>query len=373
MVQPYLLLLSPPIRRSYVNSVSTIVAVSFCLLPSVTLAQTRVRGHVILPRTYGATVLSTYIDAEARRAVAIGDFLQSAAVARKINLEADRMAMENSLRWIETYFERRKLNREYRQAERLDYREYQTTLAQNFHRRISNAESSGNQIDEMNYMMGRLLADTATYKAIFLDEIKVGQGTDLTLTPNELTHILLKNEDGTQGASPFRPTDPRLVSDEWPKVFLRSEFDDVRDRYDAAREQAVNEINAGELSIKTLERMQAQLQQVEKKFEQVYVWKLMKDSVDTKTFVAYKKSGESFLRSQAAGSLRAFVLDSPDSYTNELQFDGDTLVDLIRHCAQHELVFAEPTADDKPTYSRIYHDLRQLYLKYSPEQPDFNL
>ena len=72
-----------------------------------------IRGHVYLPRTHGATVLSTYIDAEARRMVAVGDLLESMAIARRINVESDREAMKNSVLWVETYFTRKELNRQY--------------------------------------------------------------------------------------------------------------------------------------------------------------------------------------------------------------------------------------------------------------------
>jgi hypothetical protein len=356
-----------------VKSLLVIVVLSVALAPGRLSAQTAVRGHVWLPRTQGATVLSTYIDAQARRAVAMGDFLESAAVARKINLEADRMAMENSVMWVETYFERRKLNRQYRDAERVSYRESQTTISNNLHRRIANKERSGNQTDELNYMLGRLLADATAYNAIFMDTLQVEPNLDLTLTPNQLTHVLLKERSGTTGARPFRATDPQLMDDPWPKVFQRPEFEQVRDRYDAARNAAIAEIKAGALTPQKLEQLQFALKEVQKKFDQVYVWESMKDLIDIKTFVAFKDSGQSFLRAQAAGSLRAFVLDDLASYSQQLLFDGDSLVDLLRHCAQHDLVFADPQADGQSTYSQIYDNLRQIYLSYGPKAPDFNL
>jgi len=64
------------------------------------------RGHIFLPPTRGATVLSTHIDAQARYIAAVGDFLESRAIARRIEADAFDREMDNALKWVETYFER---------------------------------------------------------------------------------------------------------------------------------------------------------------------------------------------------------------------------------------------------------------------------
>jgi len=353
----------------------TLATVALSLLLTGSLhAQQGVRGHVFLPPTQGATVLSTYIDAQARRAVAIGDFLESQAIARKIHLEADRMAMENSVLYVETYFERRKLNREYRDAERIDYRESQILRTENFQRRIQNGEKGGNLTDEINFMMACLLADPETSREILLvDDSPLAGPHNLKLTPNDLTHILLKTRHGGGGSRPFRASDPQVVSNHWPRVFLRDEFSAERAAYNKVRDRALQEIRTGELSVQTLEALQKQLKLLEQKFERVYVYELRKDSLDLATFVALKESGRNFLRGQAAGALRAFKVGDVSSYTDDLRFDGDALVELMRHCSQRDLALAAPEPADEAVYSRIHQNIRGMYLALSPAAPEFNL
>ena len=135
------------------------LAIIHVVLAGTSLGQVPIRRHVYLPRTHGATVLSTHIDAEARRLVALGDFLESSAVARRINIEADREAMKNSVLWVETYFMRRKLNMEYRDDLRIDYAESQLMITSATHRRIVQGGSLGDVTDEIHFMMNRLNAD----------------------------------------------------------------------------------------------------------------------------------------------------------------------------------------------------------------------
>ena len=350
----------------------SVLAAMIAMTATGSLYGQRIRGHVWLPRASGATVLSTHLHAQAVRAVAMGDFLESAAIARRINLESDRIAMENSIQWVETYFERRRINREYRDAERLDYEESQLQIGRAKHRNIMYAQPPSDASDEINFMMNRMVADSDAYRAIFLGDLRSLEEIDSELTPNDLTHILLMQTGGSEGARTLRPTDPKLVSEHWPNIFVRSEFDDERFAYDQIREKALAEVRTkGQLSVLTLEEVQGALRQLEKKFEEVYQWKRMKGTVDIATFTHYRIAGESFFRAQAAGTLRAFAMNDAGSYSADLRFDGDTLIDLLRHCSQYNLLFAAPEPGDELTYSRLYQQVRQIYIEFVPDQPSF--
>ena len=65
-------------------------------------------------------------------------------------------------------------------------------------------------------------------------------------------------------------------------------------------------------------------------------------------------------------------MNNPDTFITDMQFDGDTLVDLIRYCSQKNLEFANPKPGDETTYSRIYQQMRQLYLDYYPDLHSLN-
>ena len=174
-------------------------------------AQVGVRGHVFLPRTEGATVLSTHINAAANRLVALGDFMESAAIARQINLESDRIAMENSLLWVETYFERRKMNREYRDEARIDYKESQQIRMQERHHRIDSRDMSDDLVGDLNYMLAALIRDQNAYAAIFLGAEPHMTAIDQSLGPNEVTQIILEETSGPEGATRIRLSNPQLI------------------------------------------------------------------------------------------------------------------------------------------------------------------
>ena len=88
-------------------------------IPSQSPAQAR--SHLFLPETRGATVLSTYIDSQARYNAAAGDYLESVAMARLLHgearlkeSEAFNAEIENRQRWLKYYWERKLLWRDYR-------------------------------------------------------------------------------------------------------------------------------------------------------------------------------------------------------------------------------------------------------------------
>lgn len=81
------------------------------------------RLYVELAPIRGATALSSYIDAQANYVVAAGSFLESASIARNYNAAAAEHEMRNSVLWVQTYFRKRELNREYRRREKTSRRD----------------------------------------------------------------------------------------------------------------------------------------------------------------------------------------------------------------------------------------------------------
>ena len=65
------------------------------------------RGHIILPPARGGTALSFQIQAEAEYLAARGDLAESIAVARKIHAEAFAKEIQNSVDYVDAYFQRR--------------------------------------------------------------------------------------------------------------------------------------------------------------------------------------------------------------------------------------------------------------------------
>ncbi|MGB0760761.1 MAG: hypothetical protein ACPGPS_14560 [Rubripirellula sp.] len=346
-----------------------LMAIWFSLAAIPTHAQNRVRGHVILPRTSGATVLSTYINASANRAVAVGDFLESAAIARRIHLESDRLAMENSIKWVETYFERRKLNRDYRDELRKDYQETKASVALAYHKRITYADTVADPTKDLNYMLNALIGDKNAFAALFVADNPVMNCDNMDLTADDISRITMDSGSGNK----YKLGKPVLIDTIWPKAFDAAVFDDIRFRYDAIQKQTQNEIRAGNLSLKTFEELNRLLGELSEKFEEFYTWQRVKDSksMDLAGLVYFKESGNRFVQTQRAGALRAFSSKDPSAYELRFQFDGDTLTDLLRYCSTHHVKFASPESPERDVYARLYQALRVIYLEFITDQDNF--
>ena len=324
--------------------------------------QTQCRGHVILPRTSGATVLSTYINASANRIIAQGDFLESAAVARQINLESDRIAMENSIKWVETYFERKKLNREYRDELRKDYQEKKASISLAYHKRILYGDTVADSTKELNYMLNTLMGNQNSFAALFVSEEPVMQSRDMELTPDDIAGIKIDAGSGNN----YQLAKPILIDSIWPKVFDPPEFDVIRARYDEIRLKTLNEIRNGTLTLKTFEELNRTLAELAEIFERHYTWDRIKQlkTMDLAGLIYVKQTGNRFVQNQRAGALRAFSAKDPSAYELRFQFDGDKLTDLLRYCSTHHVKFASPGPSQNELYARLYQALRVIYLEF---------
>ena len=352
-----------------------IVFTSLLICVSVAKAQRDipVRGHVYLPRTHGATVLSTYIDAEARRIVAVGDFLESAAIARRIHVESDRVAMENAVLWVETYFKRKQLNQQYRRAADppyLDDQQRRDEVKQRLILKMPQEVTSGDLSDEINWLCDRLVSDPASYQFIYFDSGAVTAEIDLELKPEDIRHVVLREAIGAQGGGrTFRANAPSVLKNDWPPIFEGPEFAAEKAEFQRVRAQAQAEIAKGELSFATWTDMKRATEHLESRFHQVFSRKALSTSATSGTErIVIRQMGQKFIAAQAAGSLRALTANNLDDYGTSYKFDGNSVVQLLRHCARNSLEFASPEAGDEATYQRLFNHLRQMYLHFHPDQ-----
>lgn len=118
----------------------------------------------MLPPQYGATVASTIIFAQASYIAATGDFLESATIARRHHAIAAEHEMKNAVLWVQTYFERRELNRAYRLKENPAYRTKETRREETAKYRIEKLKQlvvSGDVTNELNWMVRGLAGASA--------------------------------------------------------------------------------------------------------------------------------------------------------------------------------------------------------------------
>ncbi len=346
-----------------------------CLLLCTAIAKGQsnipVRGHVYLPRTSGATVLSTYLDAESHRIVAVGDFLESQAIARRIHVESDRVAMENAVLWVETYFKRKELNRQYRRAANPPYLDKQQHRDEQYQRRIFEMPqevTSGDPSDEINWLLDHLVSDPASYQFIYFDSGASAKEIDLALKPEDIKHVVLREAVGAQGGGrTFRAAAPSVLKDDWPPIFEGPEFAAEKNEFQRVRAQAQAEIAKGELSFATWTEMKRATERLESRFDRVFSKTSLGPNSGTERLVN-RQMGQKFFAAQAAGSLRALTANNLEAYGTSYKFDGNSVVQLLRHCAQNSLEFASPESGDEASYRKLFEHLRQMYLHFNPDQ-----
>ncbi len=331
----------------------------------------RIRGHIYRPHTHGATVLSTYIDAEARRTVAVGNLLESMAVARRINVESDRVAMLNSVLWVETYFQRKELNRQARRAQNPIYIDQQKSRDEMKRRIILQQPEealNGDLTDDLNWILDRLVTDQSTYRFIFYDSDGEEPMIDRPLIDSHVSHLRLREGTGEQGGGQsFRADTAQLLHPTWPRTFEDPRFTSERAGFALARDTLLGELEIGEASFATWRDVQSAHDLLTHKFNEVHTSAALSDLSGGQR-IQVRREARDFLKSLEANIAIAFTADNRDVFDGQYRFTGDSVIALIRHCADFGLEFAPPQADDKATYRTLFADLRQVYLHFHPNE-----
>ena len=185
-------------------------------------------AHIFLPPQYGATALSTVIFAQASYIAASGDFLESAAIARRHNAIAAEHELHNAKLWVQTYFERRELNRAYRLKENPPYLDKEERReAQTERRIVDNTQLvvEGNVTDELNWLL-RELAGISVVHELFAEKDPLAEfEAALKLAEGDAQHIRLT--DGVAGGEQlvFRASSAEVLDIRWPRALRGPGFD----------------------------------------------------------------------------------------------------------------------------------------------------
>jgi hypothetical protein len=327
-------------------------------------------GHVFLPPTRGATVLSANVDAQARLFVGMGDFMEHAAIARKLHAEASSLEMDNAVKWVETYFKKRELNRAYRLKENPLPLDALKKREDQYKKRINEfPEESlkGDPSNDMNKLLDKLATTSLAYEAIYGSDDQFSDSTiDHSLTSTDVRHILLTDGGRRDGQRmTFRANDAKVLSEAWPVVFRAPEFLSVRSSYEEVRNKVLSEIqDQHELSYVTWIEMQKALDMLTAELIRKYP-KEHRINAPFKEWQMYY-SGRQFLKAQASVIYRAMKTNQLEAFDGSYRFTGDSVFDLIRHMCRRGLQFAKPEAGDEPTYYKIFIGMRHVYLQLYP-------
>jgi hypothetical protein len=358
-------------RRAGWLGIWILVLSTALVVPASTFAQRqRVRSHIYLPPTRGATVLSTYIDAQARYVAAMGDCLESQAIARNLHAEALDKELDNAVKWVETYFERRALNRAYRAKENpgyLDRLKKQQAIKQDKVIQLPDEIRRGDVTQELNWMLNRIADTQLAYEAFFGgDDGALSAQIDCPLSPEDAQHIWLKQAGAKHGQNlPFRAADAEVLDEDWPVVFRAPEFQAARRSFEQARDQALKELQTKkQMQWETFKQLRGALDDLKTQLERKYPNSYRESTMRGQDYVLLYLNGQRFLKGMAASVLRALETNRMESFDQSDAFKGDSLFDLIRHMCHRGLVFSEPKAGDESTYQMLFTTMRHVYSNF---------
>jgi hypothetical protein len=322
---------------------------------------TQPQEQIYLPPAIGGTPLSFQIEAEAKYVAAQGAFLESAAIARKINAEAVEQEIKNSVAYVKAYFDRREENRKRTLAERggtiLDH---EATRQKTMELRINKFfrdTLKEDVTDEMNWLLQGL------YVVQYMSRQDL-DALDSQLTKEELDLVYLT--DGGRGDKLVFPAGSGdMLKTPWPYAFQGSEFAKARKEFEDARDALVSELRekgyAGEESKK---RLFKSIEQLPVDLEAAYPKERRKDTAASLQYIA----ATNYWKSLTAQVTRALATNDRSVFDGSLRFQGKTTVDLIQHMNKSGLLFYRPPAGGERVYSGLFTKMRNIYLALESEK-----
>lgn len=327
----------------------------------------------VIVRYYGGTTpYSAAIIAQADYLAAQGSFLVSAGIARKLNADAAEHEMKNSVLWVQTYFERRKLNRQYREAENPSYLQKEGKRQQQRYNVIkynNHLAVNTDVTDELNWMLHDLLARSSA--SLFLSgypQSILSSPNNVELSKEEFHHIRLREGGNTGGKSlEFRADTAELLETRWPTALRAADFDELRQGFDRARDQTIADIKTGKnIERSSGARLMTALDRLSEAFNEAYPRQRRSES--SQTYLAYLTS-KRYLQSLAVATYRLIETQNQTAFDDSYRFRGSTIGELLQHMLNKGMLFAKAEPGGEGTYQKLYISVRTLYLEALPDAP----
>ncbi|HUY36212.1 MAG TPA: hypothetical protein VMV69_25975 [Pirellulales bacterium] len=328
-------------------------------------------AQVVVPASYGATGITRLIDANAGYMDSLGDYLVKQSFDRIRDTPTEKMP--KSLLWVSTYFERKELNRAYRLKTNPPFLDKEEHRQQQTKRRIEKNTDlllKGDVTDELNWLLRELAGLSSAYQLLPGPDSLADSSVDRKLESGDAHHLRL-TDGGRRGGEllVFRADTADVQDTHWPRALRRKEFDDVRGRFERARDRAVRRIRAeGSPGREAEEDLMKATDQLCDAFNETYQPKQQANSY--REFSVYSAS-KLFLQSLAASVYRLIETNDARAFDGSYRFEGDSAVDLLHHLTRYGLQFAPPEPGDEGTYRKTFFALRAVYDDLSA--PNYSL
>jgi hypothetical protein len=343
-----------------------------CLVFCIWLAAPHELPAQLIPRCSQPTVavLTTAIFRDTAALVnAQANFIIATGVARNLHAEAASKEMDNSKKWVSTYFERRQLNREFRAAEHPGYIERLEKQKELYHRIIEkNLDAMGTDLsDDINKMLREILAN-ASY-SVFLSDAQgkvFGSEYNAKLSAKDRRNILVTDgKVAGKKSVPIHIDDSQPSRMRWPSFLRDKRYEAARQALEDARESAVGDVKIErEVTAKNEDRLKKAVDGLRDELAADHRERPKPMSYDD--WIAYKKA-RSFLESLA---VQAFLLvETQDSaaFDGSYRFHGETVAELLQHMIGKGLEFAPAPTGGEETYRKLYACVRGFYLELVPK------
>lgn len=347
-----------------------LAAVFVVVLSRIAAAQDNPPGnvHILLPPSYGATPISAQINAEAAYIAAMGDFLISTGIARRHHAIAADQEMDNMVKWVRTYFERKKLNRDYREEEYrtfLDRERDLNHLAESMVEDSFQVEIQGDVTDKLNWILHEL--DARAPETAFLPDTKdsiIDTDADRKLPASSIHHLRF-TDGGRQNGKvlQFRADSAEALKIRWPHALLDPKLEKSRLQFEGVKLQVIDEFKVlEELSFESQRQLMNSVDALSIAYNAAWPRsRRMASAADYMTFTA----GRRCLQSLALNVYRAIETNNHQAFDGSYRFEGNSVADLVHHMRTYGLEFAPPEAGDEGAYRELFFSLRTIYKRFA--------
>ena len=359
-------------RRSLSPSLRLSLAGCLCLLfPQSSSAAGLPRCTIYAP----ATALGDMIVADAILLRASGDFLVSAGIARNLNARAASMEMDNAVKWVNTYFKRRQLNKKYRDAEHVSYLEHAEKRKETYRRIIDKnlAPLNSDLSDDLNWMLREILAHSSY--ADFMSDTPnsmISSEHNAELSPPQRHEIQLTEGKLAGGkAMKFRADKAEVLETErWPMALRHDRFKATRKAFEDAREFAVAQLkNDQEMTQAGADKLMSAVDRLTSELTAAYPRERLK-TISPRDFHDFD-TAKRFLQSLAGSTFRLIETNSAVAFDESYRFQGKTVAELLQHMMTRGLEFAPAEPGGETTYKVLYQCVRGFYQQIVPNPNQF--
>jgi hypothetical protein len=318
--------------------------------------------HIILPPAVVATPLSAEISAQAQAIAAYGDLLESAAIARKINAEAVAVEIQNSVAFVDAYFKRRELNRDWRAKEnpniRIHEQKVQEAIKEDVEKQYQKV-MRGDVTKTLNWLLGELSCSTVACQYLPGGRKLIDTEYNQKLTDGDLRMIRVTDGGKAGSRLVFSIGDGSVLENRWPLALQSPEFDAARAQFDHSRDAVIEQLRRqGSVKSDDGKRLLQSVNGLFTTLDGVYPRELRAPPGE---FLKYN-TAKRYLQTLLAGVHRALTTSDTSVFSGSHRFQGDGLIELVQYMYQSGLEFAPPEPGAEGVYKKLFEDLRAMYV-----------